>query len=82
MQYSGEIGKNDYAKVWEVNEVLYGLCESCDLTHERETTRWSECWALISVSVWYKKGKRKEEKKILNLISLLKFAKKKKELTR
>ena len=42
MQYSGEIGKNDYAKFWEVNEVLYGLCESGDLTHERETTRWSE----------------------------------------
>lgn len=42
MQYSGEIGKNDYAKFWEVNEVLYGLCQSGDLTHERETTRWSE----------------------------------------
>lgn len=40
-----------------------------------------KCWALISVSVWYKKGKRKGEKKSLTWFyySTLQKKKKKKE---
>ena len=47
MQYPGEIENNYYAKFsffgggGGVNEVLYGLCENGDSTHERETIRWS-----------------------------------------
>ena len=46
IQYPGEIENNYYAKFsflggGGVNEVLYGLCENGDSTHERETIRWS-----------------------------------------
>ena len=43
MQYPGEIKNNYYAKFsffgGGVNQVLYGLCENGDSTHERETFR-------------------------------------------
>ena len=48
MQYPGEMKNNYYAKFsffgggvggGGVNEVLYGLCENGDSTHERETFR-------------------------------------------
>ena len=52
-----------------VNEVLYGLCENGDSTHERETIRWRmECnavhWLVLVFGIKREIGKKK--KKILH----------------
>ena len=79
LQYPGEIEYNYYAKFsffggWGgggggVNEVLYGLCENGDSTHERETIRWRmECnavhWLVLVCGIKREIGKKK--KKILH----------------
>ena len=77
MQYPGEMKNNYYAKFsffgggggGGVNEVLYGLCENGDSTHERETIRWRmECNAVhrLVLVCGIKKEIGKKKKKILH----------------